>query len=495
MKQLRLFVASVFQETNEFSPIPTSFASYKGMFWRPRDDAKPPANLNMLGYGAVLRRARELGLDVVPGLFAACVPAAPIDAGGWEKLKSYVLDDLRAALPVDLVFLFLHGAQSVQGLSDADGDLLEAVRAIVGPTVKIAAEFDLHGNLTAKKLANADFVIACKEYPHVDFEDEGVKALDLLIRAARGEIKPTMAAARVPMMVIGPTTSEPMKSYVADLRKLEEQPGVLSVSAFHGFFAADHADVGAMTIAITDANGPRAQALALDLGQRFANVARQQGSLGVGIESALDRAQAAKRTVIIADRADNSGGGAASDSTFILEAMLKRGMRDAALGLLWDPIAVDFCHAAGEGAELALRIGGKVGPMSGRPLDVHAKVLALRDDVRQAWFGRGEPVLPIGKSAAIRVDGIDIVLNSNRHQIFSRHAFEGHGIDLSAKKAIVVKSTQHFYEAYHALGDVIYCDAPGTVTMDFTTIPYKHIRRPIYPLDTDFEIKPSLVTI
>ena len=337
-------------------------------------------------------------------------------------------------------------------------------------------------------------ILACKEYPHTDFPEEGERALDLLIRMAEGKIKPTMTAVRVPLMAICPTTLEPMKGLVADLRRMEKEPGVLSLSLCHGFPGADHQDVGGSVIAITDGDKAKGQAIAMKLAERFIGAALQMGSIGVSVEAAMERAAAATRPVVIADRADNAGGGAASDSTWILEALLKRGARDAVLGLLWDPIAVEFCHLAGEGAEIDLRIGGKVGPLSGKALDVRATVLALRTDVRQQWFGRGEANLPIGKSAAIRVEGIDIVLNSNRHQVFSRHAFEGHGIDLSQKRVIVVKSTQHFYEAFSPLGEVIYCDAPGTVTMDFAQLPYKRVRRPIYPLDKDFDLKPTLFT-
>ncbi|MYG27882.1 MAG: microcystin LR degradation protein MlrC-like protein, partial [Boseongicola sp. SB0677_bin_26] len=129
------------------------------------------------------------------------------------------------------------------------------------------------------------------------------------------------------------------------------------------------------------------------------------------------------------------------------------------------------------------RLGGKVGPQSGSPLDVEAEVLAVAEDVRQQWFGRGEPTLPLGKSAAIRVGGVDVVIGSERHQVFSRHVFEGHGIDLEQKKVIVVKSTQHFANAYASLGRIIYCDTPGTVTMDFSTLPYRNLKRPIWPLD------------
>ena len=486
---MRLFVCGVVQETNVFSPIPTGWDSFTGQCWDPRNDPEPPENVNLLAYGGAVERARKLGIEVVPGLFLNAIPAAPASAACWQRIRERILDDLREAGQVDAVFVFLHGAMSAIGTSDCEGGLLHGIREQVGTKVPIAAVCDLHGNVSEAMLDAADFLICCREYPHIDFAERGAGAVDLLKSMREGRIRPSSTALRVPLMTVSPTTFGPMSDFVSQLRSAEESGGVLSASAFHGFFGADHEDVGAAIVVITDDDPELGKRIASQLAEAFADAVMRQGDIGVSLDQALREAAAARGRVVIAERADNSGGGAGGDSTVILAELLRRGVTDAAFGVLWDPISADFCHLAGPGSRISLRLGGKVGPQSGSPLDVDAEVLAVADDVHQQWFGRGKPTVPLGKSAAIRVDGVDVVIGSERHQVFSRHVFEGHGIDLEQKKVIVVKSTQHFANAYAPLGQIIYCDTPGTVTMDFSTLPYRSLKRPIWPLD-DVPIAP-----
>jgi microcystin degradation protein MlrC len=480
---MRIFIGGLFHETNDFSPVPTGRTSFDEMSWRPRRQPEPPKTVNLLGYGGALARARDLGLKVVPGPYSAAMPSARAGAPVWAALETELLDELRAAMPVDAVFLFLHGAMATEGIDDCEGELLAAVRRLIGPGVPLGTALDLHGNVTATMLYSADFVVACKEYPHTDLAEESARVVDRLVDQVAGRTRPVSAAVRLPMLVLAPTTAGPVQGFVSRLREREAQPGVLSASAFHGFFGGDHPHAGAAVVVTTDGDPELARECALEVATDFAAAVLAQGDVGVDLETAFEAARACPGTVVMADREDNAGGGAGGDSTVVLAELLRRGAQDATLGVIWDPVAVDFCALAGEGARLRLRLGGKVGPMSGDPLDVEAEVLAVRDDVRQAAFGRGEANMPLGRSAAIRVGGVDVVVASVRNQVFSRHVFEGHGIDLARKKLIVVKSTQHFYEAFAPLGKVVYCDVPGTVTSDFATLPYTRLRRPMWPID------------
>lgn len=187
---------------------------------------------------------------------------------------------------------------------------------------------------------------------------------------------------------------------------------------------------------------------------------------------------------MIADRCDNPGGGAAGDSTFLLRELLACGADRLALGMVWDPVAVDFAHRAGMGARLALRLGGKVGPRSGDPLDVEAEVVALRDDAHQAAFAQGEPRLPLGRSARLRIGGVDVVVNTERQQVFDPRVFTTHDIDPATCRIMVVKSTTHFRNGFAPLaGAIIDCETPGSVTTDPTLLAYRHLPRPMAPID------------
>ena len=187
--------------------------------------------------------------------------------------------------------------------------------------------------------------------------------------------------------------------------------------------------------------------------------------------------------VVMADPADNAGGGAPTDNTTILRAMIARDMQNAALGPIWDPIAVRLCFDAGEGAELPLRFGGKTGPASGQPVDATVTVTSLK---RDCWQSFGPTQVPLGDCAAVKVGGIDIVLITNRTQALGLELFRNLGIEPTERKLVVVKSTNHFMAAFGPIAkQVIYVDSDGPLSRDYRRIPYTKIQRPIWPLDQD----------
>ncbi len=184
--------------------------------------------------------------------------------------------------------------------------------------------------------------------------------------------------------------------------------------------------------------------------------------------------------VVLADSADNAGGGSASDSTFLLKALLDKRVPAAALGPLWDPGVVDMCFQAGVGATLPLRIGGKVGPQSGMPLDVSATVTHLKRGATMS--GLSGSVAPLGDVAVVKVDNVHVVINSLRTQGFGREMFTQFDIDLEETKILVVKSSQHFYASFGPVASkVAYVDSPGSMPMDFTQLPFKKARTNIWP--------------
>jgi len=353
---------------------------------------------------------------------------------------------------------------------------------------------DLHGNVSERMLECADFILACLEYPHTDFSERAEMAFELLERAVRDEVRPITAAARLPIVGAYPTTAPPMRDFVAAARAAQQRPGVLAVSAFHGFWLADQPHACACLVVTADGDAAAATALAETLACHFASaaVAPPPGlSAAAAVDEALRLGPTLTRPVVIADRADNAGGGAGGDSTFVLRVLLERGAREAALALLWDPMAVDFAHRAGVGARVALRLGGKVGPLSGDPLDVQAEVIALRTDARQALFAHGEPRAALGRTALLRIDGVEVVVNTERQQVFDPRVFTDHGIDPGARRLLVVKSTTHFRNGFAPLaGAIIDCDTPGSVTTDPALLPYRRLQRPIAPLAEGVVLEP-----
>ncbi len=369
------------------------------------------------------------------------------------------------------------------GYDDCEGDLLQRVRAIVGPEVVIGAELDPHCHLTPEMMEYADVLVAFKEYPHTDVLERALELADLCAATVEGKVRPVAAVVDCGMIVTVHTSREPARGFIDRIQSLEGRDGVLSISVAHGFSWGDVPAMGTKVLVYADGNQARADALARQLADEL--IAMRDG-LTVhypDLDTALDEALAFDGgPVVLADGADNPGGGAASDSTFILRRMIERGIGNAAVGPMWDPVAVRIAFDAGVGAHLPMRIGGKISPLSGDPLDLDCTVKALLPDMVMTGLS-GAPV-QMGDCALVEANGIDIVLITLRNQAMDTDMFTQLGCDLTRKKIIVVKSSQHFYAAFSKVArHVIYAGAPGAVTLDLTTLPYRKIQRPKWPLD------------
>lgn len=478
---LRLFSAALAHETNETSPAPTSFESFKGgLWWRP---PRPlPPELAEAAEFCMRRAAQRRGHAVVDGLHASAAPSARPVAQVYEGVRDRILADLRAAMPVDGVLLFLHGAQAAEGYDDCEGDLLAAVRTVVGPEVPIAAMLDLHGHVSARMLDATSLIAMCKEYPHTDFDVCADGLVAMVERVCRREIEPVAAFQRVPLLAIMHTTRQPMRGFIDAVREREAQAGLLSISLQHGFPFSDTPLVGAGVLVIADGDHGLALRTAEDLGADFFALREVIAAPRVGVDAAIDQALAAPRgPVVIADTSDNAGGGAGSDSTYFLRRLLERGVSDVAIGAICDPVAVDFARRAGVGAGLPLRIGGKSGSLSGDPVDVQVRVTAIEPDLVQDEFG--QPTAS-GPFVAVSAGGIDIILCQARQQTHGHQVFTSLGVDISRCRLVVVKSAQHFHTSFAPLAaDIIYACPPGVTSTDFARMDYRRAPRPVWPLD------------
>lgn len=490
---MKIFIASISTETNTFSPVPTSYRSYAEDGYLVHKGQHDERTLKSSRPVMVFRRAAEArGWEVVDSIHANAQPSGITIRSVYEGFRDELLADLRTAMPVDMVFLPLHGAMVADGYDDCEGDIIARVREMVGPEVPIGVELDLHCHLTDLMVDNATVIIAYKEYPHTDFAERAEDLFRIIVEAQAGRVKPHMSLFDCRMIGIYHTSREPMKSFVSQITGLEGRDDVLSISVAHGFPWADVPDMGTRMLVVTDNNPQKGAALAEELGRQFFAMRHELIPPFLSVDEALDRAlarleQEPGKPVVIADTTDNPGGGAPSDSTFVLQAILERGVREVALGLIWDPIAAAIAADAGERARLDLRIGGKMGPVSGQPVDLHAEVTKVGYDVSQS-FGLGERKgsRPIGDAVAIRAEGIDIILNTRRTQVVGTDCFTNMGIDPTQKRIVVVKSSQHFYAAFAPIAsDVLYAAAPGTIMPNFEEIPYRRIDKNKFPLVED----------
>jgi microcystin degradation protein MlrC len=471
---VKIFTATLATETNTFAPSPTGFGGFASYGIYHGDASKKDPD-GPLGEGAaeLHRLANAQGHEVIESLSAMAQPSGRTVQKVYEDFRDEILVDLCAALPVDAVVLILHGAMVAERCDDCEGDLIEQIRKLVGDTVPIGVELDLHCHFTERIKRNANVVVCFKEYPHTDAIDRLREVYALTVATAEGRVQPVTAVHDCRMVGIWHTTREPMIGFVNRMQALEGKDGVLSVSFGHGFPWGDVAETGARIWVITDNDEVKAQHIAAQLAQELWEMREAARPAALTIDAALDRALAVDGgLVVLADIADNPGGGAPCDSTFILSRIVERGISNVALGCIYDIGAVQACKEAGVGTRLTLRIGGKSGVSSGTPLDLAVTVRALVDDHNQTMAGT---LSRLGSAAWVSTDDkIDIVLMTRREQTFSPTAFSGLGIDLAERRIVVVKSTQHFHAEFAPIArEMLYVSTPGALTTDFANIPYR----------------------
>ena len=481
MKQTaRVFLGSVATETNTFSPLRTDVQDFRDSFYAAPGQHPETPTLCSAIYPVARDRAARYGWTLIEGTATWAEPGGIVNQQTWVHLRELLLAELRAAMPVDIVFLGLHGAMVAQECMDCEGELLAAVRAIVGDDAIIGATFDPHSHLTDRRIQNADVITVFKEFPHTDFVTVAEDLVDLTHRMAARQIAPKISVFDCRMIEVLPTSRQPMRGFVDRIKALEGQNGILSVSVIHGFMAGDVPDLGTKIIVITDDAQAEGDALAARLGMELFGLRGTTRPEFLCPGDALDRAGAiTSAPVVIADVWDNPGGGVPGDSTIILREMMARKIQNAALASIWDPMAVRTCISAGIGARLCLRFGAKMSAGGGAPID--AEVI-IRNVVRNAVQSFGTSIVPLGDSVWIELGGIDVILNTVRSQVFNPDIFANLGIDPDRKKLLVVKSTNHFHDAFSRISDhILYVAVDGPYPNDPTSTPYRNLTRKIWP--------------
>jgi microcystin degradation protein MlrC len=477
---LRIFIAALFTETNTFAPFPTGRTGFEeyGIVRTGSTEGGPMA----LGMGVYRKLAEADGHEVIESISCFAQPSGVTVRAVYEELRDTILEDLKAAGPVDVCLLFLHGAMVAQGYDDCEGDITGRVRAIA-PEAVIGVELDPHCHLTAEMVRQADLIVISREYPHIDFGDRAADLYRWCMATARGEIRPVPALVDCRTIGFYPTFDEPMKSVVGNLRAVTAGEGMVTVELGHGFPWGDVADVGTRVLAYADGD----QAKAAEVAERIAaDIYGRRRTLALSfpdIAESLDRARGLNGRTVLGDFADNPGGGAPGDSTFFLKALIERGVEDAVIGTFWDPQMARICADAGVGAVLPIRLGGKCGPTSGDPIDVTVEVMAVREEHTQHFF---EVAQPMGCTVWVRAGGVDLVIASVRTQVYDPDVFTGLGVPMDDRRLVIVKSSNHYRAGFEPISDNLWHVAsPGCMSLDFPALPYTKLAAPIYPMHDD----------
>ncbi|MEM8988501.1 MAG: M81 family metallopeptidase [Pseudomonadota bacterium] len=478
---MNLFAAQFSTETNTFISQKTTRAAFEERGVTMTDASLRPSSPSHSVLRFFRRAAEADGHAYCEGIAASAEPGGPLAQQDYEAFRDTILRQAEGAAP-DVVLLILHGAMVSEDEMDCEGDILRRLRRSLGSRTVIAAMLDPHAHLSDDMVNAADLLISMKEYPHTDGLQTAQALYRLATAAARGDVRPRMAMHKVPVLGVWPTQKPEIRRLVDHAKQTEQQPGILSVSFIHGFPWGDTPDMGAKALVIADGNTARAEAEA----DRYATAiwrAREASqphflTFPEAISAAQDQHE---RPAVIADTADNPGGGAPGDSTYALHALIDAKTDRAIVTTLNDPDAVAACFSAGVGVRLALSIGGKHKTLSGVPVSGEAVVLALNADLRQTGFDL-EAGVAFGRAALIEIKGVHVILSARRAQTLSPDVLTNMGVAAADYQIIIVKSTNHFYEYYSKIStNIVFATSPGALTCNFADMPYEYASTSYWP--------------
>lgn len=455
----------------------------------------PRAPVTMAGFVAAMDRATAW--TPCP-LFCATVGASgPVEHGFLLEVVREHEERLRAALPVDGVFLSLHGAAIGTAEDDPEGLILERVRAIVGPDVPIAATLDLHANVSAKMVANADVLVGYRTNPHVDMAERGAECAALLLEMLAG-VKATPAFVKLPFIppsVAQNTKAGPYADIIA-YGQSKMGPKVMNVSVLSGFSLGDTVKNGMCVIVTTRNDAALAQALARDIAQKTWDDRHRYVPRLTTLEDATRMAlecgrDASKPSLLFADVADNPGGGGRGNTVHILKAFHEAGVQGCVVGVFFDPALAAEAHAAGLGSSIHARFNrDESHPLSGR-YEAMATIEKLHPGrmVGRRGIVAGHAI-DLGPTALLDLGGVKVIVISIRQQAKDTAMFEEMGIEWKDVRSLVLKSRGHFRAAFDLLFSddrIVEVDVPGLTTPILTRVPYRNVPRPIFPLDPEMQ--------
>lgn len=469
---LRIAVGGIHTECSTYSPVlmqPEDFRVLRG------------SDLTGAEYFSFLPTE---GVEISPLLHARAIPGGPVSRATYEGFKQEFSEKLRATLPLDGLYLAMHGAMNVEGMDDAEGDWIANARSIIGPDIPLAVSYDLHGNVTQKIVDQIDIFAAYRTAPHIDVRETMVRTWSMLIRALKTGEKPGVAWAPVPVLLPGEKTStedEPAKSLYHRLPEHDRIDGVWDANLMVGYVWADEPRATACAV-VTGSNPEAAKRAAEEIALSYWQ-AREDfrfGPVTGDLENMLDLAKKAEtQPVILADSGDNPTGGGVGDRADVLKALILRGFEGAVIGGITDRPAVEACFAAGIGKTLSLKIGGSLDPASPF-VEVGAEIISLDD-----------PGAADERQAVVKIGGITLILAARRRPYHNIADFTRHGIDPAKVGLLVVKSGYLSPELQPLSNPNLMALTDGVINQDIETLPSKRRVQPIFPFVKDFDYTPS----
>lgn len=491
----RVAVATMLFEANTFCPEPTRLDDFYltesgDLFERLRD-----SNTEIWGMVEVLQGA---GMEVLPGLDARAASGGTVEKASYLELKKRICDSILQYDDLDAVSLSLHGAMAAEEFDDAEGVLLEELRAALPADVPIVVSFDLHANVTEKKVQNADAIVGFETYPHIDMGETGRRAARVLVRILREGVRPTMALAKLPVIVPPEnqqTTHGAAHEILHVAKKLESMKTGVSASVFSVQPWMDIAEMGSSVLAVTDNDAPLAREVADETARFYWSKRTEFTPELLSPEAAIRRAlEVESGPVVLGESSDGIGSGSPGDSNEILKALLAYAPDVSAGIYIVDPEVAARAVELGAGTTFTGEVGGKLDTQNHSPVTIKAQIESVYDPGGFTFTGPCMTGVRMNmeRAAVLRVGDIRVLVSERKVFCHDQEIYRSAGIVPEEMKILVAKSPNMFRAVFGPIAkEVIMVDTPGVSSSHLARMPFKRINRPLWPLD-EFEVEPRL---
>jgi microcystin degradation protein MlrC len=484
-----ILIAEFKQETNTFIAGHTTLEDFMARNLLVGDEILPyfQGNKNEIGaFISVLSKRDDI--LIIPSVAANALPGPIVKRNVYDYVRALLLEDIQKAEALDGILLSFHGAMVVEGIEDPEGSLLEDIRYIVGDTIPICISMDFHANITKKIAENSTLMFPFRRYPHIDMYESGVCAAEAMLGILDGKIQPVMRTKKLHILCpLITSDEEPYIDFLNAATAFEEDNDVISVSVSAGFPYADISAGGMCVIVQTNGNPAKAEQIAETLTNMIDEAKHQLQLNIIPPAQAVEIAIAQEGTTVLADVVDNPGAGSPGDATEILHELIRQGAQNAIFATMYDPQVAEQAAKAGPGATIQVSLGGKSDPRVGPSVIANAYVKSVSDGIFPNKEVMSHGVLNhLGTTAVMVIDGVTVIVASNRYQPWDPEVFRANGIEPTETSIIVLKSSIHYRAAFGKFATtMIAVNAPNVWTLDLQDLGIKNCRRPIYPLDKE----------
>ena len=481
----RIALGGIVHETHSFAEIPTTLADFENQGLYKGDAIIEVMSGTRSGLGGMIEGAQKYGLQLLPTLYGAAMPSGVVSGKAFQTMLDELVARLVDVMPIDGVLLALHGAMVTENSVDAESDILEAVRRIVGDHIPIVVELDMHGNISSRTVELADVLVAFDTNPHIDSHARGLETCSILSAILNKQIIPTTAYVSVPMVLapqVTGTADLPLKIVHERAKQMEAESDVVCISVMAGFAYADTPFTGASLIVTTHNKPDLARDYAEELSQLLIESYPAEALITHSADAAVKKALASDgHPIILVDSADNIGGGTPGDGTDALIAMLANDVQDGTI-VLADAEAVEACWSAEVGKSVKLAIGGKTDQWHGTPVTVQGIVQKHSDGIFECELADNHfaafegSTIDMGRTVLLRVDGVNIILTTHKTPPFDLAQLRSSGVIPEEQKMIVVKSAVAYQAAYMPIAEgVIEMDTAGLCSSNLNRFAYEHV--------------------